>query len=703
MTDKRDVIMQYEDDERELEQTWEDFLSDFPATRFHHMVDVQPIRANAPWVRLGYWDNVTDDEWYSGISAAEVLKKFSPYEMLGDVSQCWCSYPVYWHAERIPDKGKMKPWDEVVIVTIERSVLWAVRMSVLKIVHTVPELFNSRDLGFFKILCDRIQKPEEKPQVATEKSFQEEEKNGHVYVWLVTRHPVVSQVQAYVGDPKAVSSTEKMYDGKTYHLCDRPKSPTEPTSVPYVVACLWLQQTFKMDRAVNYLDPAYYKRDFVTYTSWSFGIHVKQVASVLAALPTMTTVVAPGDGVGVVSSLWRRSVTGDMMGTPSRTFLEVMEEGRRADSTSVLILSYVYSLFSELEKQVVASWPGPVYEIDCRSYPLVPGAVCIGPGVFVRNFYQEMYSPGLTAFTEDALRLKKTKGTIVPAPPEGVMVPQEQLYSENLLRLTSISYWKENPSVAYYRAMRPFSSVSQWQKGKTSEPPVIHNLQELVDFWLLEGEYIVYLASIGQFVERAQFVDISLLTRLSVRSVYCVRKDDERVSYLKKRCSWAPFKDFILITFSASAVIRFSGQGREVAYFRQEIVVSEGVDSVRSASILDRSPYGILFSTPFGLVRWTRKGQLSALLVDLYARLVCGDMKKYSDVLSADRVSLIPGVDNDEVYEILNAMKDQLEPDCMTNPLGWRMKGTGQTFLSQFYQGPDAKVLVAVNPPFFPQ
>jgi hypothetical protein len=123
------------------------------------------------------------------------------------------------------------------------------------------------------------------------------------YVFLVASGPQVENVQAFEGQVGTAESTICLSVG-TYCLCQRPKS-SKKVEVPESIRMLFLRRTFVPAVRYDLTDEQYYKTSFTEYSSWSYGVHQKQVEQVFKYISKEAQIVAPGDGIGVCFRLWQ--------------------------------------------------------------------------------------------------------------------------------------------------------------------------------------------------------------------------------------------------------------------------------------------------------------------------------------------------------------------------------------------------------------
>jgi len=310
-------------------------------------------------------------------------------------------------------------------------------------------------------------------------------------------------------------------------FCSGPASRAE-VEVPASLKTMWLRRACSQKR-VDFLDPGYYLQHFTEYTVWSFEVHTQQVAQVLKLIPKSATIVAPGDGIGIVARQWPSSqvISGDFSRNDLtskivelETFQETMNRGAPGN---VLLLSYVYSLFSIVEQRMMALWDGPVVVLDNRDVSPGPQFQQIGPGVFVTGF------EGQVVGNEDFTPMSS------------------QLFSENLLAIENISFIERNPSVNYWERMRPMTFARRFP---SIGPLIIHSLPELARYReAREDVRGAYLTSIGQEFTATVPLYVDVCTHFSAGVVYEIGSSHPVVPTLKKYSHWAHQEGLFLFCF----------------------------------------------------------------------------------------------------------------------------------------------------------
>jgi len=489
-------------------------------------------------------------------------------------------------------------------------------------------------------------------------------------------------VKAFEGDSNFRLDT--LADGScSWTFCKKPKEKEE-IQVPDSLKSMWLRTQFKPAIVQDFLSEHFYQLSMSSYAAWSYSLHRAQVREALQGLTSDYTVVAPGDGIGVVHDLCSGRVpvvSGDSVkaqftssGVLQESFLETMMRGR-ACQKPVLVLSYVYSLMTEEERMYVRDWDCPVFVIDSRDTLPDTGFEHLGPGLYGRAIPKSW-----------PVGMKKVEG---PVGHEMV------LYSENLLSLPSIFHERENPSVVYWKRMRPFANSNDLEA-----PVVVHDLQELVDLGYVDPqETVIYLASIGQIYVGADQISIPLKATFQERIVYQIHRSSPYVKVLKNRAQYAFTEDQFLFVFPLSSKFPTGG-----------IIAEEGIETKFQFSIVKQAkqvrPYDLrakvgqrlVVQTPSGIVYWNMSCPFNKYLIFMYFSvfgrpgwklLLTGslDAQKFfdlSDYFPPDGYLYRLPDKNCYVPKILFQMRgEELTPREGASPLLWEVK-SGGSFLSKF-------------------
>jgi len=274
---------------------------------------------------------------------------------------------------------------------------------------------------------------------------------------------------------------------------------------------------------------AYYHNP--SYAMWSLHNHQSQWKSILEKLPGDAVLVAPGDGVGVISSMWQgKAVCGDavvLSSTHQRVVKESVSETimrSRSEEKRIFILSYIYDFVSEVDWIAIAQAECPVIIMDFRDHVRDDlGAVSvIGKGIVGYRI------EGLVSFVRESR-------DYVP----------KMLYSENLLNLNKVLLMTPSYPADYLLSIAPNKSYYAmtdamvdyiFQRGGNVEKytgqmvtPLVNSIDELIPILHLSP----YFAPIGKVVTAFVHVDVSLLTKFKTRTVYTTALSESNLKRLE--------------------------------------------------------------------------------------------------------------------------------------------------------------------------
>jgi len=138
----------------------------------------------------------------------------------------------------------------------------------------------------------------------------------------------------------------------------------------------------------TFLDPQYYSA--ISYSRDTFVNHMDQVHAALACVPGDHLLIAPGDGVGVVSRVWSgETISGDLHklkvsheNVVKESITDTLVRGRDQAVPKTLILSYVDCFLSDEDKRIIDDMACPIIVLDFQHviYPY-DGMTIMGPGV----------------------------------------------------------------------------------------------------------------------------------------------------------------------------------------------------------------------------------------------------------------------------------------------------------------------------------
>jgi len=547
------------------EIVWTELLRKWPVEAFHHLADVLPEGSDKPWQELCPINKVPVNLWYTNVSAEEVVRIAGK-----DVMAIW------WAQRFSSEQLKMIRKDDtkiMVLMCMDTHVYYV--WGTLRTLMQDRNLFCYQQLAFLDMLLGQQTRVvcvmETRPQTLV------------IPVFCIAVGPRHVDIKSFRGDEH--SSYETIGTKECiYMLSKRPAKKKEEIVVPVSVKLSWLRRTFQNAQSQNYLTQEYYMTSMEHYSSWSFDLHQKQVSQLIENLPSDAQLIVPGDGIGVVTRMWkgeRPVISGDLVscawseGVLQETFEQTMAHGLKGD---YLILSYVLSMMDQRDRQTVEQWPGPVMIIEPRDTMTLRGFTHVGPGVWVRGV-EKAYYPVISV-TEGPLR---TYGVA---------------FSENLLLLPEISYLTENASVLYWKAMRPQGKAVVWGEGE-SRPLVMATLQEFFFYRKRIKGSSVYLSIIGGFFDgQAEDFLLDAVNKITVRRVYVLRKASKRVrNALMRFVSY--YEDYDKFYFCCPALrtfrIHFPGVDSEFN------VVDEDV-RVPQAMWLGRNSRGYYVEVPGGLL-----------------------------------------------------------------------------------------------------
>jgi len=187
-------------------------------------------------------------------------------------------------------------------------------------------------------------------------------------------------------------------EGQTYTTNDRTYVMREGDAdgsldvESYVSAQVYQYAMTQSFLPTNFHSSQYYGTNH--YGSWSFNNHTRQLEGVLAVLDRDTTVVAPGDGIGVIARLWTGCViSGDINSVTTTSPLvakeSITETLVRCESVhdKVVVLSYVYSFLTDHDKTLLSQFSCPIVILDFHHVIQDWGPyVILGPGIVGYRF-----------------------------------------------------------------------------------------------------------------------------------------------------------------------------------------------------------------------------------------------------------------------------------------------------------------------------
>jgi len=519
--------------------SWQEILQSFSGKERHFMEDV-PVFVEARPYEIGHVSDVPLEKWRANVSASEV------YSILTKDGA-----EVYWSCQEIEIRSKegrhlpsLKNRTEIVILQIKDSLIFATWGTFKDLIGEFPGLFKSRLQQSIRILSGLGLSS---CQMMVHKEQQLKKK---ILFFCEFKSPRLEDVVCYHGKEEE-GLIDLLYDDVTYSFCKK-KGSDCLVSVPSPIIFLSFQRFCVPKGGADFLSEEYYQRDMQYYSSWSYPLHHRQVTELFSNFPSGWTVVCPGDGMGVCYDAWKgKKICGDLCGNGpivKETFAETMMRGMKHDGLKVLVLSYVLSLFSSKDLELMEKWQGPIVIIDIKMSSPVSNFVCLAPGIFGRDLNLQL--------------------TVIPSSVERNPAWQKVQFSENLLRLEKINYDVESPSVQYWKRMRPFGKV---EEGGTL---VVHNLEELSGKCVLKNNDIsissLYLSSIGKVIDKLRKVPSD--GKYFGREVYfCPKTVYKEI----KQSSFYPCGRFVLFFFLENQEVKsetsFSDYAREGDLFRVRI------------------------------------------------------------------------------------------------------------------------------------
>jgi len=207
---------------------------------------------------------------------------------------------------------------------------------------------------------------------------------------MEAKGPLVDDVRSYRG---VLLSSLRLtnYDGCDVMISKEKESPEE-VECPNSIKKLWLNKMYSTSTVVNLSDPLYYDKYIDDYSVWSFPLHLKQMKQVLLEIPKDYIIIAPGDGLGLVRSLWKGIViSGDMStskltyeGVERESMVETVHRGLSLKGKKIVVLSYCQQFFTEAQLSwlVGLGLPMVILEASRSITTRVPGLVAHNMGIY---------------------------------------------------------------------------------------------------------------------------------------------------------------------------------------------------------------------------------------------------------------------------------------------------------------------------------
>jgi len=541
--------------------TWEDVVLSKPSTFSHPMFDSGLRDHEGQWKEMYPITQLSFEFWQSGPEATQIVP--------GAV----------WLGERVKGLG------HVTILNIWMNSVWRVDVVVKDIFQRYPTLIHMSQHGYFSMLYGSV------PPVFYENPIT----RVKTCVYMVSLGPAMTDLVCMKGNISSQFASVSDSDVE-FLFCREPSNPRVDIVVSDYVRLSWQRLSYRVPQNINFLDINYYYQGADEYASWSFKRHAEQVHSIVKEIPKDKVLIGPGDGYGVLLSTGRKCIVGDLrprIGSPPETFLQTMKRG---DENGVLILSYVISLMDTETKNFLHSWNGPLVIIDSHNPSEVLCMKQVSPGIFVRNFPWIRY---------DGLKLV-----------EGYTEPVVQ-FSENLLRLDSISDLTNNGATRYWTEMRPFAT----RIAKAAL--VVETLSEMFSVMKKYPDRIPWLSPIGGYMTEIQIPRIDPECYLSSRSVYRISAKSDLAPGFKANSHWTEEKGCMYFCFSGSKKFEISSQHSRIHVRVVDQSVTTGIRllhvtkrsiiwlHVGKVIIWEKTPFTVavawLYLIEFGVGGWKRR------------------------------------------------------------------------------------------------
>lgn len=640
---------------------WSEIVQKFDLEGYHCMEDVPEVPP-FPTVDLCKLSEFAVSRWSNGLTAEAIVLEMDQGTQADVVM--WVREPLT--TDQLTECASLRADTIFSILTIESDKVIMYTGQMREVVKDYPFLIHVRQLPALQVLIG--QQPVMPSYVRHVLPHYKE--TNTVYVFFATNGPQLTDVRAFEGSLDAVESTICVQEAN-YCFCRRPRS-SKPVVVADGVKLLWLRRTFIPSVKYDLTSEQYYSKSMGEYSAWSFAVHQKQVSQVLELLPEGATVVAPGDGIGVCARLWKgpnKVISGDSQFSVDslvqrEPFLATMMRGRKVGG-SVLILSYVWSLMSDEEREVARYWPGQVFLIDAKTVCPLP-YYQHGPGIFSNR--RQMKSQKLAA-------------------PESPLADRRVLFSENLLRLTEISDQGDNPSIRYWQAMRPLG------RRVPGAIVVVHDLVELVQrFSELSGS-LVYLSSIGRIFEESETMPSGLNKVCYMRTVYELPFSSPLISYLRENFHFARLGSRCFVVFPHIPHVSYKNYLVEGHSQKLELRIvpygSRGQES-RSIKFKGRMLDCLFIEAPQGVISWSCRSPFVRMLAKIYFEFVFVQEWKLrltsKDPRVFDKGDYVGDVNERIGAYPIGQLVERLRKvehwvvDPRVSPLGWRTE-TGRTVL----------------------
>jgi hypothetical protein len=551
------------------EKSWKKILQDWPEQALHFLQQSQPeLDPKHPWERVRAVGDITIASWHTGITLREIMETNEPaiwVESKMDID----TYTSFRNGRPMYIGGILE--DYVVVVLCTKSM-----------VEKYEILFHSADRMKMRIAAglplkmgyDMITPPPKKVL-----------KYVHLYMTL----PSMQYVQCFEGKGKILSQYESAQF--LYHFMSEPSS-NELIQIPEPIKFVWFHRQVTCLFDADFLDQKTYQQQGVGYANWSFENHQRMLKTILLQLDTSRTLIAPGDGIGIVASQWEgRCIAGDKYYSNDKvkkeSFLETLVRGKREDPEGILVLSYVTSLMTEIELHSVNNWAGPVIWIDGSDQCPVHKMRQQTRNVWARDI-EIIYCASLEHRTDRPWRR----------------------FTENLLALERICYLDvKGLAVKYWEQMRPMAKALQYDRCNPQGIPVVAStLAEYSDMYR-ERIKNIFFAPLGRVVAHPISVRLKGNNALDLREIYAVPYNSVHTIYLKKTFHWAV--DEKLGTFYFCSTTPWDST-RRYEHKGEQVIIRMSASSQRLdqlVEVVSRTANTLILHTVYGLQSFEIRSQ----------------------------------------------------------------------------------------------
>lgn len=456
--------------------------------------------------------------------------------------------------------------------------------------------------------------------------------------------PLVSDVKWFSGTGETLATFP--CGNVRYNITSR-SDGVSAEAPPSEVVLAWRNSYFKSG-SVKLLSQDYYINESLSYGAWSFSIHATQVAKIAYYIPDDVTIIAPGDGWGVVKRTVKQKVISTDIYRGIDYTEDVVSTLKRIDllpdkSKCVVVLSYLWGLLKTEERKCVLELTCPVIIVD--SIPRIMDFATKGEGVLCRNCD---WFPEQGLFTT----------------PEGFH-EQSLYYSENLLRLESISTRIQSSAYLYLITHRPFV------KRDDRQGTIV--CSTLSEYMLVRHEGTSpYLAPIGRKVNNIIDADVYPGVNYATRQVYCTN-NRHYYSFIQQNSHWTLENDMLYFCFSMPSYFRVVDANND---FQVRVIETENLETLeRLPRLVEITPDVLIWRTKRGIVSWIRSVMTVNLAKHLLEKEAAFSKRGWKRALrvSIDEVSdhhtRDPGGIMDLVYKIEDPFAEEYQSFLNTQTL----------------------------------